>query len=283
MRVKNLLIILLIVICCGCASSLKVLVGKEKLVRVPQIVAHLEPSLERDKFLVFGKLVLQNPTESDLILGKINLTIQDESGNLINQIVTDWQRQSIKSRDFIQAPIKISLPLEILNKDLIQITLATNLFYKKLGIQLPIKNKIAVIHLKNLKDSLRGPLNMTIYSKLRSDILGNASIDYSLEIVNPFNVDLQMEDALLKIYTNQKPDIAKTHLGKAVLVSKQATQIKGLIKLQKTFSAIIIQEFIAGHAVKAKLTGILRIPKTDVIIPFSLESVQEIDFSLFKK
>ncbi len=279
---KTVIALIFPIIFSGCASSLKVMFGKEKLVRIPQIVAHLEPTLERDKLLVFGKLVLQNPTESDLILDEINLKLQDESGNLLAQVDTDWQREIIKSREFIQAPVKISLPLEVLSKDLIQISLSTNLLYRKLNIRIPIRSKIAVIHLKAFKNSLSGPLEMVIHSKLHSDILGNASIDYTLEIVNPFNVDLEMQGALLIISTKQKPDIAKIHLAKALLISKKLTQVRGLIKLQKTFSAMIIREFIEGHAVSAKLSGSLRVPKTDILIPFSLESVQEIDFSLFK-
>ncbi|MDP2939037.1 MAG: hypothetical protein Q8O13_02995 [Candidatus Omnitrophota bacterium] len=285
MRAKQTVLILAIIllIASGCASSLKVLVGKEKLVRIPQIVAHLEPTLEKDKFLVFGKIVLQNPGESDLILGKINLTLQDESGNVLGKTEVDWQRQSLKSKDTLLAPVKFILPLEVLNKDLIQVTLFTNLIYKKANIQLPIKSKIAVLHLKSLKDSLMGPLELTIHSKLHSDILGNASIEYTLDIVNPFNVDLEMEEASLKIYTNEKPDIGKVSLTKILLIFKKQTQVKGTIKLKKAFSAIIIKEFLDGHAVRAKLNGILRIPKTDILIPFKIESVQEIDFSLFSK
>lgn len=284
MQSKSLAVILVLFLSAiaGCASSFKVISGREKLVRIPQIVAHLEPMLERDKLLVLGKLVLQNPTESDLILSGINLKLQDESGNVIEQINTDWQRDLIKSREFIQAPVRVSLPIEILNRDVIQITLSTNLTYKKLNIRIPIKSKIAVIHLKAFKNSLSGPLEMVVYSKLSSDIFGSAALDYRLEIANPFNVDLQLEDVLLKIFTKQNPDIAKTHLAKTLLISKKSSQINGSIKLQKTFSALIIREFIAGRAIRAQLSGRLRVPKTDISVPFSLESVQEIDFSLFK-
>jgi hypothetical protein len=200
MQFKKVVITLLfaLTLCSGCASSLKVMVGKEKLVRIPQIVAHLEPSLERDRLLILGKIILQNPSESDLQLGKINLKIQDESGNLLSQIDTNWQRERIKSKEIIQAPVKFSLPIEILNKDLIQVTLNTNLLYKKLNIQLPIKSRIAVLHLKSFRNSISGPMSMTIYTKLRSDIFGNASVEYTLDITNPFNVDVQMEEANLK-------------------------------------------------------------------------------------
>ncbi len=284
MKIRQTLLPLIIVILfsSGCASSLKVLAGREKMVRIPQIVAHLEPSLERDKFLVFGKIVLQNPGESDLSLDRITLIIQDESGNLLNKTEANWQRRAIKSREFIQAPVRFSLPLEVLNKDLIQITLITNLLYKKLNIQLPIKSKVAVLHLKSFKNSLSGPLELVVNSKLRSDILGNASIEYTLDITNPFNVDLEMDEAMLKIYTQQNSDIGETSLAKTLLIPKKINRISGMIKLKKAFSAVIIREFIAGHAVRSQLKGNLRVAKTDILIPFTVESAQEIDFSLFK-
>lgn len=285
MRLKKTIITLsfFTFILSGCASSLKVIVGKEKLVRIPQIVAHLEPSLERDKFQVLGKIILQNPSESDLSLGKINLIIQDESGNILSQIDASWQRERIKSKELIQAPVKFSLPIEVLNKDLIQVTLNTNLLYKKLNVQLPIRSKIAVLHLKSFRNSISGPMSMLVYTKLHSDILGNASLEYSLDITNPFNVDVAMEEANLKIYTKEKPQIGKISLAKTLLVSKKQTRINGVIKLQKFFSTMIIQEFASGHPIRIQLSGNLRIPKTDISIPFTLESIQEVDFSLFPK
>jgi hypothetical protein len=211
------------------------------------------------------------------------LTIQDEAGNVLSRIEANWQREQVKPREIIQAPIKFSLPLEVLNRDLLQITLDTNLLYKKLNIQLPIKSKIAVLHLKSFKNNLSGPLELVVNSKLHSDILGNASIEYSLDILNPFNVDLQMEETILKIYTKERGDMGKVKIAKTLLISKKQTQVKGMIKLQKTFRAEIIREFIEGHAVRAQLSGNLRIPKTDIIVPFIVESAQEFDFSLFLK
>ena len=139
-------LIILILVSAGCALPLKYLIGGEKAVRIPQLVAHLEPSLRDNKIVISGKIVLENPTESDLALDKIFLKVKDAKGNIINKAELDWERPQIKSRGSIEAPVEFFLPLKILNQQTVQLSLKTTILYKALSIRIPIESEIAVFH-----------------------------------------------------------------------------------------------------------------------------------------
>jgi hypothetical protein len=265
----------------GCALPLKYLVGLEKAVRIPQLVTHLEPVLRDNQIVISGKIILENPTESDLLLDKISLILKDGNGSAIYQSELNWEKPQIKSKGNMEAPVEIFLPLNILNQQVIQISIKTAVIYKVMSTRIPIESEIAVFHLTPLKDSLTGPLQVTISVKINTDILGNARVKYHFDVTNPFNVDLLFEDGAFQVYTDEKGELGKDLMPATILASKKATQIQGEFIIKSILRDIFIQEFIKGHAVKTSLSGRLRLPHTDIFIPFKAEAVQEIDFSLF--
>jgi len=274
-------LIILMMLIAGCALPLKYLIGSEKAVRIPQVVTHLEPSLKNNQIIVGGKIILENPTESDLLLDKIFLNVKDGSGKIISKIELNWEKPQIKSRGQMEAPVEFSLPLQILNQQTIQIGLKTAVIYKVLSIRIPIESEIAVFHLAPLRNSLTGPLQVIMYTKINPDFLGNAAVKYRFTIVNPFNVDLLFEGGEFKVYTDEKGEIGKTVMASTMLGSKKETQIQGEFLIKNIFRDLFIDEFIKGHAIRAQLSGRLRLPQTSIFLPFKAEAVQEIDFSLF--
>lgn len=271
----------MVMLIAGCALPLKYLIGAEKAVRIPQVVAHLEPSLKNNQIIVGGKIILENPTESDLLLDKIFLTVKDGQEKIISKIELNWEKPQIKSRGQMEAPVEFFLPLRILNQQTIQISLKTAVIYKVLSVRIPIESEIAVFHLAPLRNSLTGPLEVTMYTQIHSDLLGNAVVKFRFDIINPFNVDLLFEDGQFKVYAQAKDEIGKALMQKTLLASKKETQIQGEFMIKNIFRDILVNEFIKGHAVKANLSGRLRLPETDIFVPFKVEAVQEIDFSLF--
>lgn len=278
---KYFCVSLMVLIIGGCALPLKYLLGLEKAVRIPQLVTHLEPALQNNQIVVSGKIILENPTESDLLLDKIFLKVKDGSGNIISKIELNWEKPQIKSKGYIEAPVELFLPLQILNQQIIQISLKTAVIYKVLSARIPIESEIAVFHLAPLRNSLTGPLQVTLYTKINPELSGSAKVSYRFDIINPFNVDLLFEEGEFKVYTSEKGEIGKALMPKTLLASKEAAKIEGEFLIKNIFRDLFIQEFIKGHATRVSLSGRLRLPQTDIFIPFKAEAVQEIDFSLF--
>ena len=263
----------------GCASFALKLMDGGKTVRVPQIVAHLEPVLKDNKIILLGNIVIENPSESDLALEKINLSIKDENNNVIEKSILKWSKTSVETHTVLESPVKIDLDLATLNKKLISVNLRTAFTYKRFGIRIPIESQIAVLHLDFLKESIVRPLDITIHTKLRA-ITFSASIDYALDIANPVGIDLLLENGQIVIYDENK-ELAKSTLTDTLFKAGQSSRIQGSLHIKNFFKKILTYEFIKKHPLRFKMTGDLRVPETDISMPFKVESIQEVDFSLF--
>ncbi|MFH1202063.1 MAG: hypothetical protein V1674_04135 [Candidatus Omnitrophota bacterium] len=272
-------VILAAFIICGCASLVKLVVGKNSF-KIPQIIAHLEPSLKNNKIIVSGKIVIQNPTESSLDLEKIYLEIQNENGVILTQDTLDWKAKSVTSKQELEAPVSIHLGLAVLNNKSITVFMRTGFTYKKLGLHIPIESNVAVLHLKALKEIIVRPLYVAFSSKLDSTILGNSSIEFILGITNPLSIDLVLEDGVIRIYTLEGKDIARSKLTRTLFGGSQSNQIKDSIRIGNIWSRLIRNEIIKRNPLKFQLSGHLKIPDTDIFIPFKIESAVEIAFSL---
>ncbi|MFZ5800048.1 MAG: hypothetical protein ACOY3D_01555, partial [Candidatus Omnitrophota bacterium] len=141
-----------------------------------------------------------------------------------------------------------------------------------------IESEIAVFHLAPLRDSLTGPLEITMHTRVFSDLLGRAAVKYHFDIVNPFSVNLELFGAQFEVYTQEKGNLAKALLPQTILASKQSTTILGQFQVKNILRDIFLDELVKGHAIKAKLSGQLRLPETEISIPFKAEAVQEVDF-----
>lgn len=263
----------------GCASLAKLVVEK-KGIEIPQIVAHLEPILKDNKITVLGKIVIQNPTESSLDLDKIYMDIQDENENILEKVVLDWESSTVTSNQELESPVTINLGLAALNKKSITVFIRTGFTYKQFGLHIPIESKAAVLHLDSLKETIARPLYVNIFTKLRYAILGNSSIEFLLNMTNPLSIDLVLEDGVIRIYTLEDNDIARTKLDKTLFKGSQSNEIKSSIRIGNIWSKLIRNELLKRRPLKFQVSGHLRIPDTDIFIPFKIESVVDIKFSL---
>lgn len=276
---KVTFIFLLALFSAGCTSLAKVIIGKRGMA-IPQIVAHLEPILTENKVLLLGKIVIQNPTESILELDKIYLTIKDEKNTVLGEDVLAWGKSSVMSNNELEAPVNINLGLAALNKKSIAIFLQTSFTYKKFDLCIPIVSKIAVLHLDALKESITRPLYVNICTKFRTNLLGAASVEYVFDITNPIPVDLLFEEGKIRIYTINGKDIVKAELSQILFKASQNNQIKGTIQLGNIFGGLIGSEFSKRSPLQFQLSGKLKIPDTDISMPFKIQFTQEIAISL---
>ncbi|KPK98145.1 MAG: hypothetical protein AMJ95_05345 [Omnitrophica WOR_2 bacterium SM23_72] len=274
-----LLIFNLLIFASGCTSLANIVVGKTGL-RIPQLVANLEPFLKENKITVLGKIVIQNPTASDLGLDKIYLTIKGEGEEILGKDVLEWERPDVKSKQVLESPVKLSLSLGALNNKFISIFIRTTFTYKKLGVRIPIESEVAVLDLSALKETITRPLYVNIYSQIRTTLLGNASIDYVLSITNPLSIDLVLDEGAIRIFTLEGQDIAKSAFARTLFKGAQSNKIKGSLRIGNIFRKVIRQEFIRKQPLNIELSGRLRVPETDIFMPFKIESIQEIRFSL---
>ncbi|MFH0826971.1 MAG: hypothetical protein V1923_03675 [Candidatus Omnitrophota bacterium] len=274
-----LFISILFIFASGCASLANLIVGKNNL-RIPQLVANLEALLKENKITVLGKITIQNPTASDLGLDKIYLTIKGEGEEVLGENILEWERPDVKPQQRLESPVKLSLSLGVLNNESISIFIRTAFTYKKLGLRIPIESEVAVLDLSALKETITRPLHVNIYSQIRATLSGNASIDYVLSITNPLSIDLVMDEGAIRILTLEGQDIAKSDFARTLFKGAQSNKIKGSLKIGNIFRKVIRQEFIKKHPLNIELSGRLRVPETDIFMPFKIESVQEIRFSL---
>ena len=263
----------------GCASFTKLAVGKRGI-EIPQIVAHLEPFLKHNKITVLGRIIIQNPTNGALGLDKIYLEIRDENKTVLEKAVLDWERPVVLSKEELGAPVDINLSLAALNNKSITVFIRTGFTYKKFGLHIPIENRVAVLHLDALKETIARPLYVNIFTKFRSTILGNYSLEFMMGVTNPLSIDLAFEDGEISVCTQEGKDIAKTRLSPALFTGMQLSQIKGAIKIGNIWRNPIRGELLRRRPLKFLLSGRLRIPKTDIFIPFKIESTADISFSV---
>ncbi len=258
----------------------KLVVGKKGL-QIPQIVAHLQPFLKDNKITVLGRIVIQNPTGSSLALDKIYLEIEDEDRNSLGNFVLNWARPDVVSNQELEAPVAINLGLSTLNKKSISIFMRTGFTYKKFGWHIPIESKVAVLHLEALKDTIVRPLNVNISTKLRSAMFGDSAVDFVIGIINPLTIDMVLENGIIGIYTIDGKDIAKSKINRATFKGSESGGIKGTIKIGNIWNKLIRAESAKNHPLKFRISGNLRIPDTDLYMPFKIESGLEVKLSIF--
>jgi hypothetical protein len=262
---------------CGCASLVRFAVGSKGF-EIPQIVAHLEPVLRDNNIAVLGKIVILNPTQSVLGLEKVDLAIKDENGLFLARDVLQWERLSVMSGEELEAPVKIVLPLATLNRDSIVVYLSTAFNYKKWRVRVPVENKVAVLHLRAIKESILKPLYVRSYNKLRTTFLGKAFLEYDFFITNPIGIDLLFEGGKVGVYTAGGTGIVKGDIPGVLFKAAQASELKGTISLGNIFDRLIGPEFFGKRPLRFEFSGKLRIPDTDLSMPVRVEFIQEIVF-----
>lgn len=265
---------------CGCSGLAKMVVGQKGL-EIPQIVAHLEPSFKDNYINISGKIVIQNPTESALDMDRISLEIRDENKDILAQDVLDWEKPSVTSGAELEAPVAIKLGLPALKNKSIVVWIHTGFTYKKFNLHIPIESRVAVLHLEALKETITRPLNINIFTKLRSTIAGDSSVDFVLSLTNPLSIDLSLEEVEIFILTLDGKEIAKSILPATFFKGSQSNQINGSIRIGNIWGKLIRGESARGKPLKFQLSGKLVMPGTDISMPFRIESVVEINFSLF--
>ncbi len=274
------IILLFVFLAGGCASMAKFVVGKNGL-KIPQIVAHLEPFLKDNKITVLGKIVIQNPTQSSLDMDKISLEIKDENGISLGNFILDWEKPNVVSNQELEAPVAINLGLSTLNKKSVAVFMRTGFTYKKFGWHIPIESKVAVLHLEALKDTIVRPLYVNVSTKLKSAMFGDSSVDFVIGIINPLTIDMVLENGIIGIYTMDGKDIAKSKINRAMFKGSQSGGIKGTIKIGNTWNKLIRAESAKNRPLKFRISGNLRIPDTDLYMPFEIESGLEVKLSIF--
>jgi len=262
----------------GCASLAKFIVGSKGL-EIPQIVAYLEPVLRENTMTVLGKIVIRNPTESALDLDKIYLAVKDEHDTLLADDVLQWEKPTVTAREEIESPVRINLSLSALDKEYLSIFLKTAFTYKKFHLRIPVESKIAVLNLKPLKETIARPLKVYVYTKLRSNIRGASTIDYRLRITNPFSINVLLEEGIIRVHTEAGVDIVASRLPRTLFGGSQSNQIKGSIDIGNNFKKLIRSELSRKRPLRLQFSGNLRIPDTNIVMPFTIQSVQEINFS----
>jgi hypothetical protein len=266
----------------GCAPLISRLVSGSNDINIPQIVAHLEPVLTDNTIFISGTILITNPTESVLELEEVALAIIDDRDRVLSESILEWQQLSIGARQELQSPVGIKLDLSILDKEYIEVVLKTGFIYKKLGLRIPIENKVAVLHLNSLRESLKRRLDVSLSTKFYPELTGEVSVKYVLGIINPVNIDLVFEDGMIKIYGEKVEAMMKSFIPSAVFEVGRKTKLGDTIKFEKAFGAKIISSFVRGYPVRVEVSGKLRLADTQIHIPFKIESIQELDFSLFK-
>lgn len=275
--VTNLISFLIFSIC-GCASLAKLVVGKNRL-EIPQIIAYLEPSLTDNRISVSGKIVIQNPTESSLDLEKIYLEIRGENKAVLEKAVLDWKMPTVMSKRELEAPVAINLSLSALNNKELTIFIRTGFTYKQFDLHIPVESRVAVLRLEALKEIIARPFYVNIFTKLNSTIFGNFSVDFVIGITNPLTIDLLLEDGVINVNTLEGKDIAKTNLTRTLFKGSQSNQIKGTIKIGNIWRKLIRSEIAKKRPLRLQVSGHMRIPNTEIFIPFKIESVVDIKFS----
>lgn len=268
---------------CGCSSLVARLIINHEDIRIPEIVAHLEPVLGENRIVVLGKVVINNHTESVFGLQDTFLIVQDDKGNVLSESVLEWKKTDIASNDKLSAPVEIKFNLAVLNREYIDVIVKTGFYCKKLALRVPIENKVAVLHLNSLKESIQRRLDVSIYTKFYPDLSGEVSIGYVVKIINPISINLLLEEGVVQVSTDEENESARSLLTPTLFRFGQQTRVKGFIKVEKKFGRKVVGEFIKGNPVKVTVTGKLRLPETEIFMPFKIESIQELDFSLFQR
>jgi|GEM_PF-1768316 len=266
----------------GCAPVAKFAVGSRGI-EIPHIVAYLEPALRDNKVIVSGKIVFHNPTESALDLDKLYLTLKDDNGTVLSADTLEWERPQAMAKADIEADVKINLNLSALDRKYIALFLRTAFTYKAFDLRIPVESKIAVLSLDALRETIARPLNITIYTKLQSKLFGYSSVEYLVSIANPFSIDVMLENGKIRIHTEDGLDIAESKAPATLLKAYGANRIAGSIEIGNIFRKLIRLEVAQHRPLRFQLSGVLRVPDTNISMPFNIESVQEVHFSFLDR
>ncbi len=266
----------------GCALLTKMVVD-EKGIQPPNIVAYLEPVLEKDKIAIQGRIVVRNSTKTDIGLGRLYLELRDQNGRIVEHAWFPWETKEVAQRKENKSLVRIALDISELDNEFISIAIKTVFTYKKFHIRIPFENEISVLYLGSLKKSIDRPLDIDIHTTIISDIFGDVSLTYQLGIVNPLPIDLSLEDGLIKILAQDYGDIVSSVIKPILLASKAANSVDGRIDLGRELTGRVLEEIGRGRKIIFELTGKLRLPDTAIFMPFRIRAAQELDFSIFKK
>jgi len=276
--IRSIFLSLLIFCVAGC-TAVKYIVMKKTDIGIPQVVAYLQPAVKDNQLLVFGKVVMQNLHKSDLKLGKIFIDIKDENDIVLNKATFDWKGQNVDNR-YVEAPIYMRLPLSVLSRKQIALFMDTQVTYQLFHLDFPIQSKLAVLDLEMLKKTIIRPLDISVYTKVYTTISGDASADFTFNITNPTEAQLLLRHGKVSVYTREIGSIAEMNLSDVLFLPGHITQIKDNMSLGNIFGTILTHKLLSKYPLRLRISGEMTIPDTDIFMPFSIESVQEIDFSL---
>lgn len=271
------------IILCGCSPIISKLITSQNNIRIPQVTAHLEPVFKRSKINLSGRIIVNNPTHSAIELENIFLAIKDNEGNLLAESFLRWSKERLESGDYIDADVDISLDLSVLDKEYISVFLKTGFVYNQLKMRIPLEDEVAVLYLTALRESIKKPLEVSIFTKFYLDLSGEVNVKYVLGITNPIAVDLELDDGLIQVYTDIVSGGMNDLIPSTLFRAAEKTEVEGVIRLQKMFGVSVARQFISERPVNIEVSGKLKIPRTEVFMPFHVKSIQQLDFSLFKE
>ncbi len=229
-KIIYLFLLFILPLICGCSPLVARLIVNHENIRVPEVIADLEPVLGENQIIVLGKIVINNPTESIFGLQDTLLIVRDDRGNVLSESVLKWEKTDIASNDRLSAPVEIKFNLAVLNREYIDVIVKTEFYYKKLALRVPIENKVAVLHLNSLKESIQRRLDVSIYTKFRPDFSGEVSAGYVVSIINPVSIDLLLEEGIIQVSAGEEDESVKSLLSPVLFKSGQQTRVEGFIK-----------------------------------------------------
>lgn len=281
MRQAKILILLFCFFIAGCGTVLRYISGSKNVVRIPQIIAEISPALKDNAIVIAGNLLVQNNNESDLQIKDVTVSIFDRKESLLTQETLKWQSGTINPRAEAILPISLRLGLKSLESGLIKVKIKTEILHKGLGIKIPVDSTVAVLNLDSIKHDLMRPLELKIHTKIFPKGLRGISLNYSINIINPFNVDLALKNIELVVFSSQNDKLSKTIIRDCLLKSGENTEIKGNADLKEIIGSINAADFFHNRPLHIRLTANLCLPDTNIVTPLSIESVTE--FMFFNK
>ena len=80
------MLLLVMFLISGC-TAWRYLTGKKDIVKIPQILADIKPVLADNAILITGKILIQNPNETNLELSEVQLSFLDEQDKIFKREV----------------------------------------------------------------------------------------------------------------------------------------------------------------------------------------------------
>lgn len=282
MRKRIIIFLILVSLASSGCTIMRYMLDKNSFVRIPQMLAHIHPTLENNSFLIEGEIEIMNANKSDLELSDIELDIMNEDDQVIISKSIKWKNNILASGEKMQAPLQLELKPEVIANDLIKIRVVTSILHKHFKIRVPIDDTIAILYLDSLQDALIQPVNVTIYTKIYPQELKNIMLDYKIDF-NRFNLDLILEKLNIVLYKSNSASVTKIKLKDIFLKADTDSVVTGNINLTELLDNLRFQDIFSFEPLNILLEGRLRLPNTDIVRPLSIRAIQELDLKFLEK